>query len=255
MNSEIIKNNIFKYNFIKKFVNGRIFDHQQNVFTAYTSAKILLENNVSEVYSSNTLNSKKKDLRKYNEKLEIDFNIENIKNCENYFDSIISFENINKKNYSENIENYFLCLKEKGILIISVLNNKQNEKNINKFTLDELNKLVNLKFKILEVYSQRFIEKSINKQNENIFKKIRKFLAFILIKIDKNRLLYIKYFQKNISKFDSFNENIKKISDEDYIPIKYDKNNEPMYLILVCEKIEQLHIKRDLINKYKKEKE
>lgn len=67
--------------------------------------------------------------------------------------------------------------------------------------------------------------------------------------------MYIKYFQKNISKFDSFNENIKKISDEDYIPIKYDKNNEPMYLILVCEKIEQLHIKRDLINKYKKEKE
>jgi cyclopropane fatty-acyl-phospholipid synthase-like methyltransferase len=235
MNSEIIKNNIFRYNFIKKFLNGKIFDHQQNTFTTYTSAKILLENNVSEVYSSNNLKSKEKNLRKYNKKLEIDFSIKIIKNYKNYFDSIISFENITKKNFSENIENYFEGLKENGILIISVLNNVQDENNINKFTLDELKKLMNLKFKILEVYSQRFIQKPVNEKNTNM-KKIRKELSNVLKKIDKNRKFYIKYLQKNISKMDSYNENLKQIPNEDYIPIKYDKNHEPMYLILICRK-------------------
>ena len=235
MNSEIIKNNIFRYNFIKKFLNGKIFDHQQNTFTTYTSAKILLENNVSEVYSSNNLKSKEKNLRKYNKKLEIDFSIKIIKNYKNYFDSIISFENITKKNFSENIENYFEGLKENGILIISVLNNVQDENNINKFTLDELKKLMNLKFKILEVYSQRFIQKPVNEKNTNM-KKIRKELSNVLKKIDKNRKFYIKYLQKNISKIDSYNENLKQIPNEDYIPIKYDKNHEPMYLILICRK-------------------
>ena len=235
MNSEIIKNNIFRYNFIKKFLNGKIFDHQQNTFTTYTSAKILLENNVSEVYSSNNLKSKEKNLRKYNKKLEIDFSIKIIKNYKNYFDSIISFENITKKNFSENIENYFEGLKENGILIISVLNNVQDENNINKFTLDELKKLMNLKFKILEVYSQRFIQKPVNEKNTNM-EKIRKELSNVLKKIDKNRKFYIKYLQKNISKMDSYNENLKQIPNEDYIPIKYDKNHEPMYLILICRK-------------------
>lgn len=235
MNSEIIKNNIFRYNFIKKFLNGKIFDHQQNTFTTYTSAKILLENNVSEVYSSNNLKSKEKNLRKYNKKLEIDFSIKIIKNYKNYFDSIISFENITKKNFSENIENYFEGLKENGILIISVLNNVQNENDINKFTLDELKKLMNLKFKILEVYSQRFIQKPVNEKNTNM-EKIRTELSNVLKKIDKNRKFYIKYLQKNISKIDSYNENLKQIPNEDYIPIKYDKNHEPMYLILICRK-------------------
>ena len=32
------------------------------------------------------------------------------------------------------------------------------------------------------------------------------------------------------------NENLKQIPNEDYIPIKYDKNHEPMYLILMCRK-------------------
>lgn len=235
MSSEIIKNNIFKYNFIKKFIKGKIFDHQQNTFTTYTSAKILLENNVSEVYSSNNLKSKEKNLRKYDKKLEIDFSIKIIKNYKNYFDSIISFENITKKNFSENIENYFEGLKENGILIISVLNNVQDENDINKFTLDELKKLMNLKFKILEVYSQRFIQKPVNEKNTNM-KKIRKELSNVLKKIDKNRKFYIKYLQKNISKMDSYNENLKQIPNEDYIPIKYDKNHEPMYLILICRK-------------------
>ena len=126
-------------------------------------------------------------------------------------------------------------MKENGILIISVLNNVQDENNINKFTLDELKKLMNLKFKILEVYSQRFIQKPVNEKNTNM-KKIRKELSNVLKKIDKNRKFYIKYLQKNISKIDSYNENLKQIPNEDYIPIKYDKNHEPMYLILICRK-------------------
>ena len=235
MNSEIIKNHIFKYNFIKKFVKGKVFDHQQNAFTTYTSAKILLGNNTLEIYSSKNLLSKEKNLRKYNEKLQIDFNTKTIEDYEKYFDSIISFEILNKENFSENLNNYFKFLKEDGILIISILNNKSKKNDIDKFSLSEIKEIINLKFKILDIYSQRFIEKSSIRENSN-FLNIRKELAGVLKKIDKNRKFYIKFLQKNISKIDSIKENFEQIPEEDYIPIKYDESKVPTYLILICKK-------------------
>jgi hypothetical protein len=236
MNSEIIKNNVFKYNFIKKFVKGKVFDHQQSTFTTYTSAKILLGNNTLEIYSSKNLLSKEKNLRKYNKKLQIDFNTKIIEDYEKYFDSIISFEILNKENYSENLNNYFKFLKEDGILIISISNNKSKKNDIDKFSLNEIKEIINLKFKILDIYSQRFIEKSSIRENSN-FLNIRKELAGVLKKIDKNKKFYIKFLQKNISKIDSLKENFEQIPEEDYIPIKYDENKVPAHLILICKKV------------------
>jgi cyclopropane fatty-acyl-phospholipid synthase-like methyltransferase len=235
MSSEIIKNNIFKYNFIKKFIKGKIFDHQQNTFTTYTSAQILLGDNISEIYSSNNLISKEKNLRKYDKKLQIDFSIKIIENCENYFDSIISFEVLTKENYLENLNNYFKFLKDEGLLIISVLNNKNKKTDIDKFSLHELKEIIYPKFEILDIYSQRFIEKPSIKENKNNLN-IRKRLSNILKKIDKNRQFYIKYLQKNISKIDSMNGELKKIQDKDYVPIKYNERKDSTYLILICKK-------------------
>ena len=57
-NSEIIQNDIFRYNFIERFIKGKILDHKSNTFTLYHSAKILLEKNAVEVNSLMNLSDK-----------------------------------------------------------------------------------------------------------------------------------------------------------------------------------------------------
>ncbi len=235
LNSEIIKNNIFKYDFFSKFAYGKIFDHQSNTFTTYNSAKILLEKGSNEIYSCSNFNEI--NLRKFDDKNNIIYyNITNA-NFESFFDCVISFENFNKNEFSENLKTYFKFLKKNGTLIISIFNKQNNglEEN-NKISIAEIREKLSSKFKIIEIYSQRFLEKSNKNQKKNILSISRTKLANILKKIDKNRQFYIKYFQKNISKLDSFNENIRKIPDEDYIPKKYDERDQPYILIFICKK-------------------
>jgi cyclopropane fatty-acyl-phospholipid synthase-like methyltransferase len=240
LNSEIIKNNIFRYNFFKNILNGNVFDHQSNTFTTYNSAKILLENNVTEVYSCNDESIKEFNLRKKDNNKNISFITINNKNFDSYFDNIISFENLNQENFSKYIETYFKFLKNHGTLIIAVLNKKYKNFNkiqsMNEFSIEDLRNKLNSKFKIIDIYSQRFIEKSHITQRNSFSKNLRMKLANILKKIDKNRHLYIKYIQKNMSKIDSFKANIEKIPDEDFIPKKYDEKIQPLFLIIVCKK-------------------
>lgn len=240
LNSEIIKNNMFKYEFIRKFITGKVFDHQSNNFTPYNSAKILLQNNTTEVYSCTNLFDEEIDLRKRDNDGSIIFSSVNNRNLKSNFDSIISFENLNQTNIIENLNFYYNLLKDNGILIISVLNKRiatKNIQNTNEFTADDLKEKINLKFKIIEIYSQRFKERSDTNQAATLFGKSRKALAYFLKKIDKNKQFYIKHIQDKAIKFDSFNENIKKIPDDDFIPKKYNKETHPLFLILVCKKI------------------
>lgn len=235
-NSEIIKNNIFRYKFIQKFLGGKIFDHQSNTFTTYHSSKILLENTITEIYSCRTLFSEKIDFRMKNDGKIIFSSIKN-EHFESFFDGIISFENLTEKNFYENLEIYYKLLKKNGVLVLAVKNlqNKLNTKDA--FSINELREKIGKKFDVIEIFSQRFLEKPKDTQIEKEFKKIRKVMSQILKKFDKNRQFYIKYIQKNATKLDTYKEKIKKISDDDFIPKKYDEKIEPLYFILICEKI------------------
>ncbi len=240
LNSEIIKNNIFRYEFIREFTTGKVFDHQSNNFIPYNSAKILLQNNATEVYSCTNLLDEEIYLRKLDDDGNIIFSSVNNRNLKSNFDSVISFENLNQANIIENLNFYYNLLKDRGILIISVSNKRitiKNIQNTDEFTADDLKEKINLKFKITEIYSQRFKERSDTNQATALFGKSRKALAYFLKKIDKNRQFYIKHIQDKAVKFDSFNENIKKIPDDDFIPKKYNKETHPLFLILVCKKI------------------
>lgn len=241
LNSEIIKNNIFRYKFMDEFITGKVFDHQSNNFTPYNSAKILLQNSTTEVYSCTNLFDEEIYLRRLDDDGSILFSSVNNRNLKSNFDSVISFENLNQANIIENLDFYYNLLKDNGILIISVLNKrKTSPKNIqktNEFTVDDLREKISLKFKVIEIYSQRFKERSDINQAATLFGKSRKALAYFLKKIDKNRQFYIKHIQDKAIKFDSFNENVKKIPDDDFIPKKYNKETYPLFLILVCKKI------------------
>lgn len=241
LNSEIIKNNIFRYKFAHEFITGKVFEHQSNNFTPYNSAKILLQNSTTEVYSCTNLFDEEMYLRKLDGDGSILFSSVNNKNLKSNFDSVISFENLNQANIIENLDFYYNLLKDNGILIISVLNKRETPpkhiQKTNEFTADDLREKVSLKFKVIEIYSQRFKERADTNQAATLFGKSRKALAYFLKKIDKNRQFYIKHIQDKAIKFDSFNENIKKISDNDFIPKKYNKETCPLFLILVCKKI------------------
>lgn len=239
-NSEIIKNALSRYDFISKKIDGNVFDHQPNLLTAYHSSKILLQNNVTNVYSCNDIFSKKMILRSISDGKKIIFEIHENKIFKEYFDNILSFENLNHENYEQNLKKYFELLKQDGKLILVVLNSEKkisNDVENNKyFSIKDLQMKLSSKFEINEIYSQRFLKKSNNKI-ENKLGLIRKTSAKILKKIDKDRKLYIKIFQKNMKKINTIKENIEKIPDEDFIPKKYDKNKLPFFLLLICKKI------------------
>ena len=242
LNSKIIKNDIFRYKFAHEFITGKVFDHKSNNFTPYNSAKILLQNSITEVYSCTNLFDDEIYLRRLNDDGSIIFSSINNKNLKSNFDSVISFENLNQANIIENLDFYYNLLKDNGILIISVLNKRKilpkNIQKINEFTVDDLKEKISLKFKVIEIYSHRFEERVDTNKVKTLFGKSRKALAYFLKKIDKNKQFYIKHIQDKAIKFDSFNENIKKISDDDFIPKKYNKETCPLFLILVCKKFE-----------------
>ena len=149
LNSEIIKNNMFRYEFIREFITGKVFDHQSNNFTPYNSAKILLQNNTTEVYSCTNLFDGEIYLRKRDDGGSVIFSSVNNRNLKLNFDSVISFENLNQANIIENLDFYYNLLKDNGILIISVLNKRKilpkNIQKINEFTVDDLKEKISLK--------------------------------------------------------------------------------------------------------------
>jgi hypothetical protein len=66
---------------------------------------------------------------------------------------------------------------------------------------------------------------------------IRQKSAKIIKKIDKNEKLYRRIFQKNMKKINSFKQNIEKIPDDDFIPKKFDKSKQSLFLLFICKKI------------------
>lgn len=240
-NSEIIKNDIFRYKFINQFIKGKILDHKSNNFTLYHSAKILLQNNVIEVYTLMELSYKKLNVRKLENDGSISFrNIDN-NNLETSFDGVISFQNLNQENILEKLEFYYSILKTDGMLIFSVSNkreiNSKTEQKINAFNLEELKNIIDSKFHIIEIYSQRFKEKPSINHKVVILRRIKSIMANVLNKIEIIHKVYQKNIKKTITKYDPYKQYFHKIPDEDFIPKIYKKKDNPLFLILICKKI------------------
>jgi SAM-dependent methyltransferase len=235
--SEIIKNDIFRYNFIEKFIEGKILDHKPNIFTSYNSAKILLEKKVTEVNLFISLSDNEFTTRSKNNKNIIKFQIKKNINLKENFDSVISFQNLNEKNSQEYLKFYHNVLKNNGILILSVSNKRKNSNDENQFDLNELKNIIKTKFEIIEVYGHRFKTKPVINYKAVMFRTAKKKLASVLAKADKAKEFYKKNIKTTVSKHDPYKEYFHKIPDEDFIPKKYVKKSEPIFLILICKKI------------------
>jgi len=238
-NTEIIKNDVFRYKFINQFTKGKILDHKSNCFTSYHSAKILLQNNGTDIYSLMNISDNEFSVRKMKNDGSIIFNDINRKTFKESFDSIISFQNLNQKNIFKKIEFYHNSLKKSGILILSVSNKRKNAdgvQRIDEFTIDDLNEKIGSKFNITEIYSQRFIEKYVVNHSAVLSRRVKKSLANILKKMKIIRKIYLKNVKKTVSKYDPYKQYFHKIPDEDFVPKKYKKKDNSLFLILICKK-------------------
>lgn len=237
--SEIIKNDIFRYNFIGKYLEGKILDYKPNKFTSYNSAKILLEKKVTEVNSLMNLSDNELTKRTKNNKGIIEFQIIKKTILKKSFDGLISFQNLNEKNIQEHLEFYNNVLKNNGILILSISNNIKENKDEKQFDLNQIKNIIKTKFEVSEVYGHRFISKPIINHKAVIFRFVKKKLALVLAKTNKTQEFYKKKIKNTVSKHDPYKEYFHKIPDEDFIPKKYVEKSKPIFLILICKKIEK----------------
>jgi hypothetical protein len=236
--SEIIKNDIFRYNFIGKYMEGKILDYKPNIFTSYNSARILLEGKITEVNSLMNFSDNELTIRTKN-KDKILFQTNKKINLKENFDGVISFQNLNEKNIQEHLKFYYDVLKNNGILILSVSNKRKESKDESQFDLNQIKNIIKTKFVVNEVYGHRFILKPVINYKAVIFRSTKKKLASVLAKANTIKEFYKKNIKNTVSKHDPYKEYFHKIPDEDFVPKKYVEKSEPIFLILICKKIER----------------
>jgi hypothetical protein len=248
-----------RYLFVSQFRPKIIFNFKKNTIFDYSGAKLLLENGASQVINCNEINSiRQYSSRKISENQSIDFKLLNnkidLKN-EN-IDTILSFESIESKYFFDKIINEFYpILSKNGMFILSVFNSEcintsSDEKK--GLTKKELEDILKQKFENVTIYSQNFLTKKeikgINSsltlfleelsvthtKNISLMKKIRNICANIFQYFDKTNTIYVKYFQKTISKIDMKVE--EKIEKSKYMPILLDNGGIPLFYIAVCKK-------------------
>tara|TARA_B100000029_G_C17557672_1_gene952175 strand:- start:623 stop:1444 length:822 start_codon:yes stop_codon:yes gene_type:complete len=239
-----IKEYIQKYEFFSKFVFGKILDYNSNNSLSFLSAKILLNNNVTNVFSYYNKTNEISKRTLVNGRIHYEKPPEKNEQILQNIDCIISFETTFKKmNLEETIEQFSIMLNKKGKLIISIINkDKINDDSIPKnlqnilYTKKYFLKILKKYFDNVELYSQMIIEeKTISKFNI-LMKSLRSAGAKILSSIDKNRNFYLNYIQGIVKKTDTRNSNLFRISQEDCVPILNLDEHEPYYIIALCEK-------------------
>ncbi len=255
----------WRYALASQYVSKTVLDFGKLTIFEYNGSKILLENEVLKVIKCNENNG----VNRYTTRVmtedksisldEINYNSEN-NNLK--FDSILSFESMNNKEYFRNvIERFYPKLEKNGIFVISAFNkellvdvelNDENEEM--GITLLEFEELLKNKFNTYQIFSQRLLTESdidkIKKSNINVFsaetpiqtdtidaskiKNIRKKLAKSFQLIDKSGNLYKKYFSTTIKKVEKKFE--EEFDEFEYKPVLYEKNHTPMFFVVVCKK-------------------
>ena len=227
-----------RYNFASKFVNGmKILDIACG--TGYGS-NILFNSGGKVVYgcdiSSDAIEYAKKKYGKESINFET-MNATNLDFPDNEFDCVVSFETIEHiSDYKLVLKEFHRVLKNDGILIISTPNkdisSKGREKpsnpfHFNEFTIHEFSNLLDIFFNDVTLYSQLLAIPVGTLKNL-----ARKILHFF-VKLD-----FLKLHTKLLSEqlYTSLG-NIADNTNQEYEPILFEKDQNPVILIAVCKKI------------------
>ncbi|MGI0052102.1 MAG: methyltransferase domain-containing protein [Nitrososphaeraceae archaeon] len=249
---DIYKEQTGRYEFVSKFVSGRILDITYGSFMAYQSAKILLSSGATEVWNCDISNDVQYSKRTLGTNNIIEFEMINEVNFpDGYFNCIISSETIqHSKDCDFTLKEFYRILKHDGILVISSSNKKEsimlygksNQWNDSTFSKDEFLKLIEKTFPSVRLYSQRLITRTeiLERRLHSLFsliRALRKLLSIILLKFDKSSNFYQRYLQRNIIKMnstiDKINQDILSIK---YQPIPFQESHRALFFIAICRK-------------------
>jgi hypothetical protein len=234
--------NLTKYKFASKFVNGDVLDYSHVSSVAFTASEILLNSNSSQVFHFNT-NNNLCELRKIKNN-SIDFSIRQDFNFEpNTFDGIISFDTVLIKDHAKLLSLFQKILKSDGIGIISIPNydyfNKIECNNLKiNYSKDNFFSELSTYFDV-DIYSQiiKQTKTSQEKQVKNDLKlKFLKFLRPINIISRSKTLTYIfeRFFKKKYISITNYEFSLNQISYE--ITKDNPKNFDVVYYIAVIKK-------------------
>jgi len=241
---DIYRTNIIKYEWVNQFVNGKILDITCGKYLSYASSKLLLENNVTELWSIDILENYESIILRKIKNGKIIFERKNKKEFDLIeFDSILGFNFLSiAENIDESIKFIFNHLKKNGEVILSITNedklsDNENDlitKDLNLFTKNILETNLKSYASSIEFFLQGIIgtdykEKFKNNSNS----KLRK----IILKSKKMYNFYFKYLRSSKKKISNINEKIQNKKTYRYKIIAFDQKINPLFTIIKCKKL------------------
>jgi len=234
-----------KYEWINQFAHGKILNITFGNYLNYASSKLLLENNVKEIWNFDLLNNQEfVSLRKLNAG-KITYELKNKKEIELLkFDIIIAFNILSiTDNIDETLKLISQHLKLNGSTIISIINNDNLSnhptdlitKNINLFSKNDFENILKSFFNNITFFSQGTITFN-DKNGISIRAKIRIKIKDFFLGSNSRFNFYskcLKFIHIPIAKINRKTENKK---TKRYEIISFDNEKQSMFTIVKCEK-------------------
>jgi len=240
---DIYRTNMTKYEWVNQMINGKILDITCGKYLSYSSSKLLLENNVTEIWNMDILEKEQNiTLRKIENKKILFFkkNMEELNNEK--FDVILGFDALSiTDDISKTIKFIFEHLEDNGQAILSVSNDDKllnNEydldtKDLNLFTKNMLEKQIKPYANNLEFFLQGTIGIDYKEKFMNNTSRLKK----ILSKSEKTYNIYFKYLRNTKKKISNIKEKRKNKKTLRYEIIPFNEQLNPLFTIVKCKKL------------------
>jgi hypothetical protein len=234
-----------KYEWVNQFAHGKILNITFGNYLNYASSKLLLENNVKEIWNLDLLNNQEfVSLRKLNAG-KITYELKNKKEIELLkFDIIIAFNILSiTDNIDETLKLISQHLELNGSTIISIINNDNLSnhptdlitKDINLFSKNDFEKKLKMLFSEISFFSQGTITVN-EKRKENISTKFRNKIKDFLLGSSNRFNFYTKYLKPIHKPVSKINRNAENKITKRYQIIPLKDKSKPMFTIARCKK-------------------
>ena len=234
-----------KYEWLNQFAHGRILNITFGKYLDYASSKLLLKNNVNEIWNMDLLdNQEYVSVRKLNAG-KITYELKKKKEIELLkFDIIIAF---NILSIIDNIDKILKLISQhlevNGYTVISIVNNDNLSnhptdlitKDINLFTINDFENKLKLLFNDVSFFSQGTVTMN-EKRKENISAIIRNKIKDFLLGSNDRFKFYTKYMKPLHKPISKINRNTENKITKRYEVIPFKNGSKPMFTIARCKK-------------------
>jgi len=234
-----------KYEWVNQFTHGKILNITFGSYLNHASSKLLLGNNVKEIWNFNLLNNQEfVSLRKLNAG-KITYELKNKKEIELLkFDVIIAFNILSiTDNIDETLKLISQHLELNGTAIISIINNDNLSnhptdlitKDINLFSKNDFEKKLKMLFNEISFFSQGTITVN-EKREQNISTKFRNKIKDFFLGSSNRFNFYAKYLRPIHEPIWKINKNAENKITKRYQIIPLKDKSKPMFIIARCKK-------------------